>query len=348
MITNRNWWKASCDGKVGLIPSNYIEDNTEEIFHPLHEAAKRGNFSFLLDCLANKISVSGLDKAGCTPLHWAAHGGHKDCVQEILRVPSVQINVQNKLGDTPLHSASWRGSDNIVKLLLDIDATPYLVNKEGKTPFDLSKNVECAALLKLYNLKTELSNIPTVVVTGFGPFRCYDVNPSWHAVKELGRIGIEGVNLIVREIPVAYSDVQEIVPQLWQQYQPKLMIHCGVYKTRDTVQLERKGRNGYYTELDIKGHTPLNNCCKEDGPEVLESCIDMTSVKNDLVIKNGYFAVEISEDTGRYLCDFIYYTSLSINSNVAFIHVPSVTEHNDIKKLAEFLQVAIVSMLNQL
>ncbi|XP_022242292.1 pyroglutamyl-peptidase 1-like isoform X2 [Limulus polyphemus] len=150
------------------------------------------------------------------------------------------------------------------------------------------------------NIPGESSYVPTVVVTGFGPFRFYDVNPSWRAVEELGRIGIEGVNLIVKEIPVAYSDVQERVPQLWQQYQPKLMIHCGVYETHDTVQLERKGHNAHYNSLDIKGCTPLNNCCKEDGPETLESCIDMTSVKNDLVTKNGCFAVEISEDSGRY------------------------------------------------
>ncbi|XP_022253569.1 osteoclast-stimulating factor 1-like isoform X3 [Limulus polyphemus] len=139
MITDPNWWKASCDGKVGLIPSNYVEDNTEEVFHPLHEAAKRGNLSFLLDCLANKVSVNGLDKAGCTPLHWAAHGGHEDCVQEILRVPSVQINVQNKLGDTPLHSASWRGSDNIVRLLLDNGEFLVVLNYD----FILILNLTC-------------------------------------------------------------------------------------------------------------------------------------------------------------------------------------------------------------
>ncbi|XP_035228737.1 osteoclast-stimulating factor 1-like, partial [Stegodyphus dumicola] len=46
-----NWWKASCRGKIGLIP---MEESTEEVLHPLHEAAKRGNLTFLTECLKNK------------------------------------------------------------------------------------------------------------------------------------------------------------------------------------------------------------------------------------------------------------------------------------------------------
>jgi len=40
------------------------------------------------------MSVNGLDKAGSTPLHWAAHGGHTDCVQRLLSVPNCEIDVQ--------------------------------------------------------------------------------------------------------------------------------------------------------------------------------------------------------------------------------------------------------------
>lgn len=124
--------------------SSVVEENTESIDHPLHEAAKRGNINFLIECLNNKVcdgffpqstlnailnyvhffkqkkkvSVNGLDKAGSTALHWAARGGHLECVVKLLEVPNVQVNVQNKLGDTPLHSAAWKGHSEIVKLLL--------------------------------------------------------------------------------------------------------------------------------------------------------------------------------------------------------------------------------------
>ncbi len=38
--------------------------------------------------------MNGLDKAGSTPLHWAAHGGHVECLQTLLAEPKCEINVQ--------------------------------------------------------------------------------------------------------------------------------------------------------------------------------------------------------------------------------------------------------------
>ncbi|XP_065291479.1 osteoclast-stimulating factor 1-like isoform X2 [Dermacentor albipictus] len=94
MMSDPNWWKARCDRRSGLIPSNYVEENAEEVLHPLHESAKRGNLQFLEECLSNKVSVNSLDKAGCTALHWAAHGGHVECAQILLSITGVQVDVQ--------------------------------------------------------------------------------------------------------------------------------------------------------------------------------------------------------------------------------------------------------------
>jgi len=44
--------------------------------------------------VSRQMSVNGLDKAGSTPLHWASHGGHTECVQRMLAVPNCEINVQ--------------------------------------------------------------------------------------------------------------------------------------------------------------------------------------------------------------------------------------------------------------
>lgn len=77
------WWEATVNGKKGIVPGNYCqitkcisfsdllifmslveaEDKGELVAYPLHEAAKRGNIDFLKECLLNKVSVNGLDKA---------------------------------------------------------------------------------------------------------------------------------------------------------------------------------------------------------------------------------------------------------------------------------------------
>ena len=38
--------------------------------------------------------MNGLDKAGATPIHWAAHGGHIECMNALLADPKCQVHVQ--------------------------------------------------------------------------------------------------------------------------------------------------------------------------------------------------------------------------------------------------------------
>jgi len=142
------WWKARVGNKTGLIPGNYVEESTENIDNPLHEAAKRGNINFLIECLGNKVSVNGLDKSGSTALHWAASGGHMECALALLDSPNISLNVQNKLGDTALHNACWKGHPDIVAALLDHGANKVMKNNDKKTPYDLSRKAEVARLLK--------------------------------------------------------------------------------------------------------------------------------------------------------------------------------------------------------
>lgn len=149
-FSDSGWWKAKCGDVCGLIPSNYVQENTESVDNPLHEAAKRGNIAFLNECICNKVSVNGLDKAGCTPLHWAAHGGHLECLKRLLGVENCQLNVQNKLGDTALHSAAWKGHSEAVQMLLEKGSRTDIKNNEGKTPSDLANEPQTAAFLQHY------------------------------------------------------------------------------------------------------------------------------------------------------------------------------------------------------
>lgn len=77
-----------------LVTTFLVSESMEAIDNPLHEAAKRGNLPFMQECLANGVSVNGLDKAGATPLYWAAHGGHTDCVEALLSVPNISLDSQ--------------------------------------------------------------------------------------------------------------------------------------------------------------------------------------------------------------------------------------------------------------
>jgi len=146
------WWKGTCRGTTGLIPSNYVassigEASNNEMQFPMHEAAKRGQLDFLRDCFQQRIPINGVDKSGSTPLYWAAHGGHDDCVKEILKHGNkVQLDIQNLLGDTALHGASWKGHETVVRLLISAGARQDVKNKEQKLARELAREPAVASL----------------------------------------------------------------------------------------------------------------------------------------------------------------------------------------------------------
>lgn len=144
-----NWYKAKCGDRKGLISAAYVEEQTQEIELPLHDAARRGNISFLREYLREGISGTGLDAAGNTPLYWAARTGHWECAKELLNLHDPVINVQNKMGDTPLHVAASHGHTEMINLLLEHDADVTLKNNDGFTAEELAHDISIKNAIQL-------------------------------------------------------------------------------------------------------------------------------------------------------------------------------------------------------
>ncbi|XP_047230508.1 pyroglutamyl-peptidase 1-like isoform X2 [Girardinichthys multiradiatus] len=140
----------------------------------------------------------------------------------------------------------------------------------------------------------------TVVVTGFGPFGEHTVNASWVAVQEMKKLGLgENVDLHIEEVPVEYQKVQSLVPSLWKQYHPWLLVHVGVAGMATTVTLEKCGRNHGYKVLDNCSFCPDSQCCIVGGPDCINSVIDMDSVCKRVTASGLGVVVSVSKDAGR-------------------------------------------------
>ncbi|XP_055880433.1 pyroglutamyl-peptidase 1-like isoform X1 [Biomphalaria glabrata] len=189
-----------------------------------------------------------------------------------------------------------------------------------------------------------------VVVTGFGPFKGHTVNSSWVSVQELYKIGLglDHIELIIFEIPVIYDYVKQIIPELWTKYNPVLMVHVGVSGVATEITLEQRAHNDGYTRDDVQGLFPLTQKCVDDCCEnIIVSSIDMNLVCEAVNNNNLRVTSVVSQDPGRYLCDFTYFQSLHINKNcTAFIHVPPLDKYPAVE-LAKGLQAAIQAMLKQ-
>ncbi|XP_074863090.1 pyroglutamyl-peptidase 1-like protein [Carettochelys insculpta] len=191
------------------------------------------------------------------------------------------------------------------------------------------------------------ANSNTVVVTGFGPFRQHLVNSSWEAVKEMSKIGLgENIHLQIMQLPVAYGKAKELVRKIWETIQPLLVVHIGLASSSKAIILEQCGKNKGYKEMDVCGFCPEGGCCLLDGPERIESTINMKTLQKHISVEG--IDVVFSRDAGRYICDYTYYTSLYYgNGRAVFIHVPPLSKLVTADFLGKALQIIILEMLKQ-
>ncbi|GAV02820.1 hypothetical protein RvY_13338 [Ramazzottius varieornatus] len=207
--------------------------------------------------------------------------------------------------------------------------------------------------------QTSRSAKPCVLVTGFGPFGEHSINASWEAVQQLKTINdlTEQVDLIIHEIPVAYSAVTTIVPELWKKYDPDLVIHCGVSSLlawKSAIQIERHAHSHGYHRPDVECQIPEGGrYCSDEEERCLSTnvCVDKchTWTTNSARSYTNYCNVpvcQLSTDAGRYLCEFIYYTSLRINPNATlFIHVPPLYKPFSAHDIAMAIKTVILKVV---
>ncbi|XP_023022485.1 pyroglutamyl-peptidase 1 [Leptinotarsa decemlineata] len=186
-----------------------------------------------------------------------------------------------------------------------------------------------------------------ILVTGFGPFGDHNVNASWQAVKLLPEV-IDNLKIVKKEIPVTYKYVECEVPSLWQDLDPILVIHVGVSSFTDTLAIEECANRDGYTRIDCSGmkHSTGKACFNGDDCIFTEINIkDICATLNE----SGKIKSHISNNAGRYLCEFIYYNSLKINKKrTLFIHVPPLDQPYSAAELSEGLLEVIKCALKQI
>lgn len=194
-----------------------------------------------------------------------------------------------------------------------------------------------------------------IVVTGFGVFRGYDVNPSWEAVKALPAAwDDEQHEVVVEEIPVQYDFVLKEVPDRWSPRQPDFIIHVGVSHLADKLTLERQANNTGYNSPDVTGVCPPANCCVSSDScqeDKLSCCLDVVELSQAVTEQCKEVGLEavVSEDAGRYLCDFVYYKSLHATQGKSlFVHVPLIDKPYSLPQMTEGLKAVTKNVIDQL
>jgi len=115
------------------------------------------------------------------------------------------------------------------------------------------------------------------------------------------------------------------------------MVHIGMASGRRFYSVERRGHRDGYNMRDVDGEflgdeerqkVEGDKWIWADVPEELETACNIDDIWRRWRIALPNTDVRISEDAGRYLCDFIYFSSLAHleiqkeERRVTFLHVP--------------------------
>ncbi len=126
------------NANINLTDQTFIgNDNT-----PLHYAAqlkKDNRFQICHILIAQGAHVDIKNRLGKTPLHLACEHYDDPHVPKLLIYHKAEIESQTKQGLTPLHIAVTRGHFEIVKLLLNCNATYQSIDYRNRTPMSIAE-----------------------------------------------------------------------------------------------------------------------------------------------------------------------------------------------------------------
>lgn len=114
-----------------------------------HLLALNNAFDAILNHLKKYESINSVDEKGNTFLHYALINKNIKAIAHLIKLPKINLNLQNNFGDTPLHLACYnlhsslldRDKDlnyyfEIIILLLSRGAKKNILNSELKFPFE--------------------------------------------------------------------------------------------------------------------------------------------------------------------------------------------------------------------
>lgn len=196
------------------------------------------------------------------------------------------------------------------------------------------------------------SNNTTVIVTGFGPFSIYDINPSQLIAEELDGQFIDGVEVIGIVLPVDFDLSVENIIKAIDDHTPQVLISTGLSPRAKKMNVEKIGINiKIYPRNEKKWFIPrrLDPC----SPFIRISSIDTKEIVSE--ISNAGIASRQSYYAGYYICNAVLYSALGfikekeIPTKAGFIHVPLLSSQDpngmELETMVEAVKISIKTSL---
>jgi pyroglutamyl-peptidase len=170
--------------------------------------------------------------------------------------------------------------------------------------------------------------MPTILLTGFGPFPGAPFNPTGPMVEWLARMrrpGLADVNVVAHVFPTSYAAVDRELPKLIAKHKPDALLMFGLAPRAEAIRIETRARNTVALLPDASGATRASKIAP-GSPSVIALPAPTTLLLT--AARAARVPVARSHDAGRYLCNYLCWRGTEATTKpggprlAAFVHVP--------------------------
>jgi pyroglutamyl-peptidase len=173
--------------------------------------------------------------------------------------------------------------------------------------------------------------MPTILVTGFGPFPGAPYNPTGPLVKKLARLRrplLADVKIVAHVFQTSYAAVDRELPKLIARYKPDALLMFGLAPRAHWLRIETRARNSVALLPDVSGVARARHTIQQSGPAALAMPAPAQRLLS--AVRTTQVPAELSCDSGRYLCNYLCWRAAEAANKkkgprlAAFVHVPKV------------------------
>lgn len=168
--------------------------------------------------------------------------------------------------------------------------------------------------------------MPTLLITGFGPFPGAPYNPTVRLVCALARLRrptLADTTIVSHIFTTSYAAVDRDLPALIAQHRPDAILMFGLHGRAKAVRIETRARNALALLPDVSGKVKRRGVVALDGP--LARTMPMPARRLLAAAREAKVPAVLSRDAGRYLCNYLCWRACDSGVRLAaFVHVPKV------------------------
>lgn len=166
--------------------------------------------------------------------------------------------------------------------------------------------------------------MPTILITGFGPFPGAPYNPTMRLVRALARLrrpALADTNTVAHIFTTSYAAVDRELPPLIARHKPDALLMFGLHGRAKAIRIETRARNALALLPDASGKALRRGVIAPGAPVARK--MPITAQHLLAAARATHLPAVLSRDAGRYLCNYLCWRSVESGVRLAaFIHVP--------------------------